>query len=214
MNKQYAQQLAEQVAPTKEVIREVVAGLEWHTQPLQVDTDGPAVITAKLNDFVEIMFFFHPTNVKKGKAEINLKATRHSYRGEEYTGSTRFNRCANYTIVGANVASLTKRVQTWIESQSKEIAEHTARVITWQNHIDDKIEQHEKMLRLICSAAPATSQRQRDSYPRRDWDVIDDPRKIKIDRNMTRNTYTLQVEDLTDDEVRAMMQTLTAIRGK
>ncbi len=214
MHNTYTQHLAEQVAPTKAIIREVVAGLEWHSYKLHVDPDeGPAVITAKVNAFVEIMFFFHPTNVKKGKAEINLKGTHHSYRGEEYTGNARFDRCANYTIEGANVATLTKRLQTWIDSQSAEIAEHTARVITWQNHIDDKIEQHEKMLRLIGSSAPATPHRQRDSYPRRDWDVIDEQRKIKIDRNITRNTYTLQVEDLTDDEVRAMMQALTTMRN-
>ena len=214
MSKQYAQHLAEQVAPAKAIIREVVSGLEWHANPLQVDTDGPAVITAKINDFVEILFFFHPTNVKKGKAEISLKGTRHSYRGEEYPGSASFEKRANYTIVGANVATLTKRVQTWIELQSKEIAEHSARVITWQKHIDDKIEINEKMLRLIGSAAPATPHRQRDDYPRRDWDVVDEKRKIKIDRNMTRGGYTLQVEDLTDDEVRAMVQALTTMRSK
>lgn len=221
MSKQYAKQLAEQVAPTKEVIHEVVSGLEWHGNPLQVDTDGPAVITAKLNDFVEILFFFHPSNVKKGKAEINLKATIHNYRGEEYTGTfqgeeytsgARVNRTATYTIEGANVATLTKRVQTWIDSQSAEIAEHTARVITWQKHIDDKIEQNEKMIRLIGATAPATPHRQRDCYPRRDWDVI--VGQCKVDRNLIRDTYTLQVEDLTDDEVRAMVQALTTMRSK
>ena len=214
-NNEYQKQLAARVAPTKKVLREVISGLQWHTNRLHVDPDeGLAVLSAKVNDFVEILFFFHPTNVKEGKAEISLRGARHIYRGEEYTSSGSFERRATYTIVGANVDTLTKRVQKWIDSQSKEIAEHTARVITWQNHIDSKIEQNKKMHRLTGSTVPANPSRQRDNYPRRDWDLIDEKRKIKIVRNLTRGTYTLQVEDLTDDEVKAMMQALAAARSK